>query len=510
MKSFPLTIQHSLIVPIALAACAHPTENLALSATQEATASDPLRPPNIVFFMADDLGYGEVGAFGQELIPTPHMDSLAADGMIFTSHYSGSPVCAPSRCVLLTGLHTGHAQVRNNWENGGWGQDKPEGQWPLEPDTVTLASALQARGYATGAVGKWGLGGPNTSGAPENQGFDFFCGYLCQRIAHNHYPTHLWRNGERMELAGNPWVDSHQKLKTPLDTEAEYWERYNGAQYAHDVMVEEAVAFVKDHADEPFFLYYASPIPHASLQAPPEDLDAFPREWDKDHYLGQKGYLPHPRPRAAYAAMVAHLDREVGRVLTTLEELGLRDNTIVVFTSDNGPTFNGGTDSTFFNSAAGMRGLKCSVYEGGLKVPTLVRWPGQIEPKTSSDLMSSFQDWMPTLLEIAGGQCPKNLDGISMLPTMTGEGDQELHKALYFEYAGQQALRSGRWKAVRRKLRKGNLATELYDLVNDPAESHDLAREKPKVLARMVSLLESERTPSTNFPLPGIDKPIKK
>ena len=479
-------------------------------ASDASPTEDAQRPPNIVFFMADDLGYGEVGAYGQELIPTPNIDSLARDGMLFTNHYSGSPVCAPSRCVLLTGLHTGHSEVRNNWENGGWGQDQSEGQWPLAPNTQTLARVLQAKGYATGGVGKWGLGGPGTTGAPENQGFDHFSGYLCQRIAHNHYPTHLWRDGERVELEGNEWVDSHQKLKEPLDTEDEYWERYNGATYAHDVMLADAVSFVREHKDEPFFLYYASPIPHASLQAPPEDLDAFPREWDQEHYLGNKGYLPHPRPRAAYAAMVAHLDREVGSVLATLDELGLRDNTIVVFTSDNGPTFNGGTDSTFFNSAAGMRGLKCSVYEGGLKVPTLVRWPKHVTAGSSSDLPSAFQDWMPTLLEIAQVQSPTGLDGISLLPTLEGAGEQAKHEALYFEYAGQQALRAGRWKAVRRKLRQGNLVTELYDLEADPKESQDLADQEPEVLARMVGLLNSSRSPSTIFPLPGIDPQAKK
>jgi arylsulfatase len=494
---------HGLLRHLAWLGCV----SLGITAQVQGQEGTPQRPPNIVFFMADDLGYGEVGAFGQELIPTPNIDSLARDGMIFTNHYSGSPVCAPSRCVLLTGLHTGHAQVRNNWENGGWGEDQPEGQWPLATDTATLARRLQASGYATGGVGKWGLGGPGTTGAPEKQGFDHFCGYLCQRIAHNHYPTHLWCDGERMDLLGNKWFDAHQKLKDPLDTEAEYWERYNGALYAHDVMLVDAVSFVRDHRDEPFFLYYASPIPHAALQAPPQDLDAFPREWDEKPYLGQKGYLPHPRPRAAYAAMVAHLDREVGRVLATLDELDLRDNTIVVFTSDNGPTFNGGTDSTFFKSAAGMRGLKCSVYEGGLKVPTLVRWPGHIEAGRSSDLISSFQDWMPTLLEVAGTECPQGLDGISLVPTLEGKGEQAEHEALYFEYGGQQALRAGRWKAVRRKLHKGNLETELYDLEADPAEAKNLARSRPEVLARMVALLESSRTPSKQFPLPGIDKP---
>ena len=470
------------------------------------STGEATEPPNIVFFLADDLGYGEVGVFGQQLIPTPNMDRIAREGMIMASHYSGSPVCAPSRCVLLTGLHTGHAEVRNNWENGGWGEHEPEGQWPLAPGTETLATLLREQGYATGAVGKWGLGGPGTTGAPENQGFDLFCGYLCQRIAHNHYPTHLWRNGERLEL-GNRWFDAHQKIEVPLGSEDEYWDRYTDAVYAHDVMLEEALDFVRTNQDDPFFLYYASPIPHVALQAPPEELDAFPSEWDTEPYLGKKGYLPHPRPRAAYAAMVAHLDREVGAVLDLLDELGLEENTIVVFTSDNGPTFNGGSDSTFFDSASGFRGLKCSVYEGGIRVPTAIRWPKQVEAAGRTDLVSGFQDWVPTLLEAAGGVAPSGLDGISLMPTLTGSGVQSEHDHLYWEYAGQQAVRSGRWKAVRQRLRKGDLTTELYDLETDPAERENLAELRPEVLARMEQLMIEARIPSEEFPLISIDRP---
>lgn len=467
------------------------------------------RPPNIVFFLADDLGYGEVGAFGSELIPTPHIDSIAAGGMRLTQHYSGSPVCASSRCVLLTGLHTGHCEVRNNWENGGWGEGEPEGQWPLAAGTATLARQLKDAGYATGAVGKWGLGGPGTTGAPENQGFDFFCGYLCQRIAHNHYPTHLWRNGERLPLGDNPWYDSHQRLAEPLETEEEYYARYDAGVYAHDVMKEEALTFLREHADEPFFLYYASPIPHASLQVPPEWLEPFPREWDEAPYLGTKGYLPHPRPRAAYAAMVAHLDAEVGAVLDTLEELGVADDTLVVFTSDNGPTFNGGTDSTFFASAAGMRGLKCSVHEGGIKVPTVASWPGRITAGSSSSFASAFEDWLPTLLDVAGAQPRGATDGVSLVPTLTGRGQQVPHDHLYWEYAGQQAVRQGRWKAVRTRLRKGDLTTLLFDLESDPNEKRNVAKDEPEVLARMEALFLAARTPSEQFPLPAIDTPIE-
>jgi arylsulfatase A len=479
------------------------------AATGGASAPEQPAPPNIVFFLADDLGYGEVGSFGSELIPTPHIDSIAERGMRLTQHYSGSPVCASSRCVLLTGLHTGHCEVRNNWENGGWGEGDPEGQWPLAAGTATLARQLQDAGYATGAVGKWGLGGPDTTGAPENQGFDFFCGYLCQRVAHNHYPTHLWRNGERLPLGDNAWYHSHQKLAEPLESEEEYYARFDSGVYAHDVMQEQALEFLHANADRPFFLYYASPIPHASLQVPPEWLLPFPREWDEEPYLGTKGYLPHPRPRAAYAAMVAHLDAQVGAVLDTLEELGVADNTLVVFTSDNGPTFNGGTDSTFFASAAGMRGLKCSVHEGGIKVPTVASWPGRIAPGTSSNFASAFEDWLPTLLEVAGRAPATATDGVSLVPTLTGAAGQVPHDHLYWEYAGQQAVREGSWKAVRTRLRKGDLTTLLFDLETDPAERHDLASERPEVLARMEALFLEARTPSEQFPLPAIDLPVE-
>ena len=267
-------------------------------------------PPNIVFILADDLGYGEVGCFGQEKIKTPHIDSLAKEGVRLTEHYSGSPVCASSRCVLLTGLHTGHAEIRNNREVGGWGQDEPEGQLPLSAGTNTISSSLQKNGYVTGAFGKWGLGGPESDGHPNKQGFDTFYGYLCQRVAHNYYPTHLWNNQTKEMLEGNGvWFAAHEKLDAPPET----YERFAAGTYAPDRILEEAVDFIDAHAKEPFFLYFASTIPHLALQIPDEELGAYPKSWDTEPYLGDKGYLPHPRPRAAYAAMITRFDAEVGR-----------------------------------------------------------------------------------------------------------------------------------------------------------------------------------------------------
>ena len=461
--------------------------------------------PNVVYILADDLGYAELSCYGQEKMRTPNIDRLAREGMRFTQHYSGSPVCAPSRCVLLTGLHTGHAVVRNNWENGGWGPDQPEGQLPLPEGTQTIAGRLKAIGYRTAAIGKWGLGGPGTSGQPDRQGFDLFHGYLCQRKAHNYYPTHLWRNGEKVMLEGNAWFSAHQKLEEPLESESEYAERFSAEQYAPELMAREALDFIRKSRGRPFFLYYASPIPHAAIQVPSEDLDAWPSEWDAEPYLGQKAYLPHPRPRAGYAAMVARLDRDVGRILDLLEELGLAQDTLVVFSRDNGPTFNGGTDSEFFESAGGLRGLKCSVYEGGIRVPMIARWPDRIAPRTVSETVSGFQDVLPTVLELAGGSWQGEIDGISLAPTLLGRGEQAEHDYLYWEYGGQQAIRMGPWKGVRPRLGKGEKALELYHLERDPAESRDLAAEHPEIVERLEEALLAARTTSVAFPIPALD-----
>lgn len=465
----------------------------------------PTRPPNIVYILADDLGYGELGCYGQEKLRTPRIDRLAREGMRFTEHYSGSPVCAPARCVLMTGLHTGHALVRANWENGGWGEDEPEGQLPLEPGTTTLASVLHDAGYATAAIGKWGLGGPGTSGHPNDQGFDLFHGYLCQRKAHNYYPAHLWRNDEKQVLEGNGWFKAHQKLSEPFDVPGDYYELTTRAVYAPDRMLDEALRFVTLNHDRPFLLYFASPIPHAALQIPPDELAAWPAEWDEQPYLGQKGYLPHPRPRAAYAAMVARFDSDVGHLLDLLDELGLADDTIVMLSSDNGPTFNGGTDSAFFESTAGLRGLKGSVWEGGLRVPMIARWPGRIAAGAESDHPSGFQDVLPTVLELASIERELDGDGLSFAPTLLGTGEQPEHEALYWEYVGKQALRSGRWKAVRPRVGKGELEVQLYDLDSDPAESTDVAADHPELVARMEALLAAAHTPSAVFPIAALD-----
>ena len=466
------------------------------------------RPPNIVLIMADDLGWNEVGAYGQEKIKTPNMDRLAREGMRFTDHYSGSTVCAPSRCVLMTGKHTGHAVVRANWENGGWGEDEPEGQYPLPDEEVTIAELLKQNGYATGCYGKWGLGGPDTEGHPNNQGFDEFVGYLCQRRAHNFYPTHIWKNDQRIDF-DTPYHNGHEKITEPLESEAAYQERWSSGPYACDVMRDAAVQFINEHADQPFFLYYPSLIPHVAIQVPQEETDAYPREWDPEPYLGQKGYLPHPRPNAAYAGMISRLDREIGQLLAALDANGLADNTIVIVTSDNGTTWAGGVDAEFFDSTGQWRGLKGSLYEGGIRVPMIARWPGRIAAGSTSDVPSSFQDHLPTLCAVADVKAPADTDGRNLVPVYTGEADTVDRDHLYWEYINKQAVRKGRWKALRLRLKQGDDTIVLYDLENDPGETTNVARKHPEVVAEMARIMKAEHVPSDMFALPTIDVPVE-
>ncbi|NOG55568.1 MAG: arylsulfatase [Planctomycetes bacterium] len=463
--------------------------------------SKPARKPNIIFILADDLGYREVSSYGQRKYKTPNIDRLADAGMRFTHFYSGSPVCAPSRCTLLTGKHTGHAYIRNNYEMGGWGPDEPEGQLPLADAEITIAELLQHDGYATCAIGKWGLGGPESEGHPNNQGFDHWFGYLCQRVAHNYYPTHLWRNADKVMLDGNEYFSSHQRLaEAPGDPAA--YDRFKGKQYAPDLMIDEALTWVRDHKDEPFFLYYATPVPHAALQVPDESLEPY---LDKKPYLGNKGYLPHPTPRAAYAAMVSRMDGDIGKLLDLLDDLNLTGDTIVFFTSDNGPTFNGGTDSEFFSSAGIFRGLKCSVYEGGIRIPMIVRWPGHVEAGAKNGFIGGFWDVMPTILDLAeldkdAIMPDDDIDGISFASTLTGMNPirQADHDYLYWEYGGTRAIRLREWKAV---WPKNKDQPELYNLAYDVMESKNVAEQYPDVMKRILSRFESARTESEHFPL---------
>lgn len=474
-------------------------------------AAETPRPPNVVFIIADDLGHGDLGCYGQKKIKTPNVDRLAAEGMRFTQHCSGSPVCAPSRCVLMTGKHPGHALVRNNVAT------PPEGQFPLPPNTVTLARLLKDNGYATGAFGKWGLGGPGSTGVPGKQGVDRFFGYLCQAKAHNFYPPYLWDNDRKVELK-----NAEMKLPDKLPADADpkdpaNYKAYTGKEYSGDLIFEQALKFVRDSKDRPFFLFVPTTIPHLALQVPEDSLAEYRGKWDDPPYPGGKGYLPQHAPRAAYAAMISRLDREVGRIVALVKELGLDEQTLFVFTSDNGPLDNrfAGTDSEFFNSTAGLRGYKGSLYEGGFRVPCVVRWKGKIEAGSTSDRVTGFEDWLPTLLELTGNTkaTPRDLDGISFAPTLRGR-KQEPRPFLYREfpaYGGQQAVRIGDWKGVRQNLvprgkAKPDLRVQLYNLRDDPGEKRDVAAQNPAVVAQVERLFREQHTPAKDFPIPALDK----
>ncbi|MFC2160540.1 arylsulfatase [Acidobacteriota bacterium] len=373
--------------------------------------------PNIVYILADDLGYGELGCYGQDKIKTPNIDKIAAEGIKFTQHYSGSTVCAPSRCCLLTGKHTGHSYIRDNDElserGDVWNDPDLEGQRPLLPNTETIGTLLQRAGYTTGAIGKWGLGGPKSTGDPNKQGFDLFYGYLCQRVAHNYYPTHLWRNGEKHLLEENEYFRPSQKLpedKDPLDKES--YTPYSGKQYSMDFMAEEALNFIEKNQNNPFFLYLPIPVPHVSLQVPENSLQE---------------------------------------------------------------------------------------YEGGVRVPLIVRWPGKIQPGTTTDHISAFWDVLPTLAEVTNTPVPTDTDGKSFLPVLLGKNDQPKHDYLYWEHhsgGSKQAVRMGDWKALRLQVR-GNpdAPIELYNLETDIAESEDVSFAHPEIVAKIDTIMKS-RTPS--------------
>jgi arylsulfatase len=458
--------------------------------------------------MADDLGYGELGAYGQTKIRTPSIDRMAEEGMRFTQHYSGSPVCAPSRAVLLTGLHTGHAYIRGNDEMADrgdvWRDLSLEGQRPLLEGTVTIGTLLQDAGYVTGAMGKWGLGGPGSTGAPNRQGFDRWYGYLGQRLAHNYYPVHLWRDSTKHVLEGNEYFHPHQSLPEGADPEdpASY-AGFSGEQYAHDLIADEALAFIEDNRDRPFFLYVPFTIPHVALQVPDEALAEYDGAFEEEPYTGPEpgviSYLPHPRPLSAYAAMITRMDRDVGRILKLLDELGLDDETIVFFTSDNGPSWVGGADPDFFESRGPLRGRKAQLWEGGIRVPMVARWPGQIAAGSVTDLPSAFWDVLPTLTDLAGTTAPTGIDGVSFLPTLYGRSyAQAEHDYLYWEFRGGQAVRLGDFKGVRLQ---GWERLELYDLATDLGETTDVSSDHPDIVSRIEEIMRTGRTPSTLFPL---------
>ena len=439
----------------------------------KASARAGAKQPNVLFVIADDLGYGELGCYGQKKIATPCLDRLANEGMRFVQAYSGAPVCAPARCVLMTGKHSGRTTIRDNLEH------KPEGQEPIAKSDRTIAEMLKANGYATGCFGKWGLGYPGSDGDPLRRGFDRFFGYNCQRHAHDHYPGWLWDDGTKKDLPGNA------NGKGPI--------------YAQDAILDAAVAFVAKKREQPFFAFVPLTLPHLALQVPDDALARYRGAFEETPYTG-KSYRPHATPRACYAAMITHLDACVGRLLTALDDAGIAQDTIVVFTSDNGPTHLAEqVDAEFFGSAGGLRGLKGSVHEGGIRVPLLVRWPSAVAAGTNNAHITCMQDWMPTFAELCAATAPEDADGISLAATLRGDAKtQRAHDELLWDfpgYGGQLALRAGKWKAVVKNLRKDPAAAvELYDLEQDPAESRDLAAEQPERAKQMRERMTALRT----------------
>ena len=485
--------------------------SLLLAAAACATAATK---PNIVFILADDLGYGDLSCYGQQRFRTPNIDRLAAEGMKFTAHYSGHNVCAPARCALMTGKHPGHGYIRDN--RGGMGPEG-EGQEPVPAGELKLPLTLKRLGYTLGGFGKWGLGPVASSGDPNRQGFDLFYGFNCQAVAHNYYPTHLWSNDTRVVL-NNIKFPANQTLPPDADVHSPAsYAKFSGKDYAPDLIGEQALKFLRENQGRPFMLYYPTTVPHLALQVPEASLQEFEGKFPETPYPGGRGYLPHRTPRAAYAAMVTRMDREVGRVLELVQELGQDGNTVFIFASDNGPLYDGlgGTDAGFFNSTGGFRGRKGSFYEGGFRVPGLVRWKGKIAPGTTSDRVTGFEDWLPTLLELIGAkdQTPTGIDGISFASTLLAR-KQAPRPFLYREspgYGGQQCVRVGDWKLVRQNLNGGpknnkSPTTELYNLADDPTEATDVAAQHPDVVARLSAIAREQHVPSKLWPIAALDQ----
>ena len=439
-------------------------------------------PPNILLIQADDLGYGDLSAYGQTKFQTPSLDKLAREGIRFTQYYSGSTVCAPSRAALLTGKHTGHAWIRGN---GGL----PEGDVPLRPEEVTIAEVLRERGYRTGLVGKWGQGQPGTPGMPDKQGFEYAFGFLDQRHAHRQFTDHFYRNGERVAV----------------DLERDY---------AGDVFTREAAAFIETNDPRPFFLYLNYTVPHAELRAPEDAMALYRDKFPEKPFVNAKadavpsgsrpdtpslGYRSQPTPHAAFAAMISRMDRDIGRLVDLLAARGLDRRTLILFTSDNGPHQEGGAEPQFFNSSGGLRGIKRDMYEGGIRVPMIARWTGTVPAGKVSDHAWAHWDLLPTFAELAGAKTPDGIDGLSMVRALRGQ-TQPTHQFFYWEFherGFQQAVRMGKWKAVR--LKPGE-PLELYDLDADGRETRNLAASNPEIVAKIETYLKTARSDSARWP----------
>lgn len=449
--------------------------------------------PNIIYILADDLGYGDISSYGQQKFSTPNLDAMVANGMKLTQHYSGTSVCAPSRSSLMTGQHTGHTPIRGNKELAS------EGQQPLPDGSITIAEVLKNAGYVTGAFGKWGLGFVTSEGGATNQGFDEFFGYNCQRMSHRYYPTHVWHNKEKVLLEGNDWTKK--------------------VTYAPDLIQHKTLEFLEKNKDKPFFAYVPIILPHAEMIAPMDPIfekykgkfEETPHTTNSDNYTSDYGpnlvpkhYCPQPTPHAAFAAMVDRLDMYVGQIVAKVNDLGIADNTIIMFASDNGPHDEGGADPEFFNSAGGLKGIKRDLYEGGIRSPFIAVWPNKIKAGSTSEHISAFWDVMPTVAELAGVKTPSQSDGVSFLPTLLGEETQKKHDYLYWEFhgkGGRQAVRKGKWKAVAYNIENTKKATfELFNLDIDPFEKNDIAATNPEIVAELSDLIKEAHEESEIFP----------
>lgn len=459
--------------------------------------AQPAGKPNIIYIYADDLGYGELGCYGQQHIKTPHLDALAAEGMRFTRHYAAAPVCAPSRAALMTGYHTGHAYIRGNYELGGFEDEKEGGQMPLPQGTFTLGHMLRQFGYVTGLFGKWGLGMHYSTGSPLKQGFDYYFGYLDQKQAHNHYPTHLWQNDKPVKL-NNKYVYVHKAIDSAKAQKADF-ALFEGEEYAGDLITKRALHFMDSLQHKPFFMYVAYTTPHLSLQVPAQWLQPYVGRFPEKAYYGQYGYAAHPYPMSAYAAMITHLDAQVGLIMQQLKQLRLDSNTLVLFSSDNGATFHRSVDAAFFKSNGPLRGYKMDVYEGGIRVPLLARWPGSIKPLTVSHALTAQYDVPATLQELAGGAAV-HADGQSFLNVLKGSTPTAPKEYVYVEYpenGGQVAVVMQQWKALKKGMKTNRQAAwELYYLPADPAEQNDVAAQHPEIISRINAIVQKEHQPA--------------
>ena len=442
------------------------------------------KQPNVIYIMADDLGIGDLGCYGQQAIKTPAIDNLATTGLRFTQHYSGSTVSAPSRCTLMTGKHTGHCYIRGNKAIPNESENGREFDFPLVDGEHTVADIFKQAGYETACVGKWGLGGPHTEGHPNKHGFDYFFGYLGQAEAHAYYPNVLWENNGKVIL--------------------------NKTAYSHDLIMDKALTFIKQNEEKPFFLYLSATIPHAELIVPPGELGEYDGMFNETPFVNNSGggYCSQPKPRATFAAMVSRLDNGVQQIIDLLKEMGLYENTMIIFTSDNGTHSEGGHDPEFFNSNGIYRGTKRDLYEGGIRTPFVISYPAGIKPGATTDHISAFWDFMPTVCELTGIKSPENIDGISYLPTLLGKKGQKKHDYLYFEFHernGTRCLIKDNWKLIQLNVNKTEQTTwELYNLKVDPSERNNVIDQQKKRVDNMKKMLLNARTGNENWNFPTV------